>query len=108
MMRGQPAENTKENLIQIIDKAKSKHPKIKILLCGIKALPSMGDSYVKGFEKIFEEIRDSEKVTMMPFILEGVAGNKKLNLKDRIHPNEKGHKVIAEAITPYVKEMLRK
>jgi acyl-CoA thioesterase-1 len=31
----------------------------------------------------------------MPFILEGVAGDEKLNQADGIHPTAKGHEIVA-------------
>ena len=42
----------------------------------------------------------------MPFLLEGVALEKELLLKDYKHPNAKGIKVIASNLSPYIIEAI--
>jgi acyl-CoA thioesterase-1 len=42
----------------------------------------------------------------MPFLLDKVAGKTDLNLSDGIHPNEKGHQIIADGIYQYIKKHL--
>jgi phospholipase/lecithinase/hemolysin len=42
----------------------------------------------------------------MPFLLEGVAGNEKLNQADGIHPNIEGHKIVATNITKVLSPLL--
>ena len=39
-----------------------------------------------------------KKIDLVPFLLEGVAGEKNLNLEDGIHPNEQGHLILAETV----------
>jgi acyl-CoA thioesterase-1 len=47
-------------------------------------------------------------VTLIPFFLEGVAGDDKLNQDDRIHPNIEGTKIVADTVYKYLKPMLEK
>jgi acyl-CoA thioesterase-1 len=55
---------------------------------------------------MYEQLKDKYKLRSMPFLLEGVAGNKELNQRDGIHPNEQGHKIIAKNVFEFIKEEL--
>ena len=43
---------------------------------------------------------------LIPFLLEGVAGHSNLNLPDGIHPNVKGHEIVAGNVYKVIKEIL--
>ncbi|HEU5293025.1 MAG TPA: arylesterase [Cyclobacteriaceae bacterium] len=94
-LRGLPLAETKKNLQAIIDKVKAKYPKTKIVIVGMMVPPNMGGDYTKQFNEIFPSLAKKNNATLMPFLLEGVAGNEKLNLPDGIHPNIEGHKIVA-------------
>jgi acyl-CoA thioesterase-1 len=94
-LRGLPLEQTKKNLQGIIDKVKAKYPKTKIVVVGMMVPPNMGKAYTSQFNEIFPALAKKNKATLMPFLLEGVGGNEKLNLPDGIHPNIEGHKIVA-------------
>jgi len=107
-LRGLPAEESKKNLKEIIAKVKAKSPATTIILAGMQIPPNMGNNYAQNFMRIYPEIAKEEKVTLIPFLLEGVAGNRDLNLKDGIHPTEAGHLIIYQTIWPYIKEAIEK
>jgi len=94
-LRGVSPEVTKGNLLQIIKKAKEKYPAIKVVVAGNMIPPSMGKSYFEQFRKVFPEVANETGVTLMPFLLESVAGESKLNLEDGIHPTAEGQRIIA-------------
>jgi len=94
-LRGIPISETRTNLQGIIDRAKKKHPHVKIVIAGMKMPANMGD-YAIDFEKTFPEIAKKNNATLIPFLLEGVGGIAELNLPDRIHPTPAGHKIVAE------------
>ncbi len=94
-LRGLPLSQTKKNLQSIIDKVKAKYPNVKIVVAGMMVPPNMGKDYTTQFNAIFPALAKKNNVTLMPFLLEGVAGNEKLNLPDGIHPNIDGHKIVA-------------
>lgn len=98
-LRGLPIEQTKKNLQAIIDKVKAKNPNVKIVIAGMMVPPNMGNAYTTEFTAIFPELAKKNKATLMPFLLEGVAGNEKLNQADGIHPNVDGHKIVATNMT---------
>lgn len=103
-LRGFKLEITRKNLEDTL-KLALEH-KLKILILGAKMPPNYAKDYTVGFEKIFSDLSTKYKVPLMPFILDGVAGNPKLNIEDNIHPNPEGHKIIAKNLLPYVKKIL--
>lgn len=105
-LRGLPVDETKKNLQAIIDKVKAKNPNVKIVLTGMMVPPNMGTTYTTQFTAIFPEIAKKNNATLMPFLLEGVAGDEKLNLADGIHPNIEGHKIVAANITKILSPLL--
>jgi len=106
MLRGLPLKNTKENLTNIIKKVKEKYPEAKIGLCAMAGAPNMGADYVKRFEKIYKDVAVQQDVTLIPFFLDGVAGNQELLLQDGKHPNAEGQKIAAQNIWATLKNML--
>ena len=94
-LRGIPISETRTNLQGIIDRAKKKHPHVKIVIAGMKMPANMG-YYAVEFEKTFPEIAKKNDATLIPFLLERVGGMAELNQPDRIHPTKEGHKIVAE------------
>src|SRR5690606_362093 len=90
-LRGIPVAETKKNLEQIIQKVQEKYPQTEILLAGMQIPPNMGKTYSEEFRSIFPELARDKNVTLIPFLLEGVAGEPDLNLPDGIHPTKEGH-----------------
>jgi len=97
-LRGLPLDQTKTNLQAIIDKVKSKYPAANIVIAGMLAPPNLGSDYTSEFSSIFTNIAKENKATLIPFLLNGVAGDKSLNLPDGIHPNVEGHKIVANNV----------
>jgi acyl-CoA thioesterase-1 len=93
-LRGQSVEKMKDNLLAMIKILKEK--KIKVILVGMKLPLNYGKEYTSAFEKVFPDLAKQEKIPLIPFLLEGVAGKQDLNLPDHVHPNEKGHKIVAD------------
>jgi acyl-CoA thioesterase I len=105
-LRGLPLEQTKINLQTIIDKVKGKNPEVKIVIAGMLVPPNMGPEYTQQFKSVYPELAKKNKATLIPFLLENVAGDEKLNLPDGIHPNASGHKIVAENIWKVLGPML--
>lgn len=97
-LRGLPVEQTEKNLQAIIDKVKAKYPKARIVIAGMMVPPNMGPDYSSRFQKIFPELAKKNNATLIPFLLQDVAGHADLNLGDGIHPNPKGHKIVADNV----------
>lgn len=107
-LRGIPATETRKNLQSMIDKVKAKYPEAKIILAGMQVPPSMGKKYADEFRIIYPELAEKNKVELIPFLLENVGGEVKLNQKDGIHPNAVGAKIVAENVWKVLEGMLEK
>jgi acyl-CoA thioesterase-1 len=97
--RGVPVDQIQSNLQQIIDKVKAQNPNVRVVIAGMAAPRAVGaDDYVSAFGKMFAELATRNGVLLVPYLLEGVAGDPSLNLPDGIHPNAAGQKVLAENV----------
>lgn len=97
-LRGLPLDQTRKNLQAIINKVKAKSPQARIVIAGMLVPPNMGPEYTTQFQKIFPELARTNKATLIPFLLQNVAGNDKLNQSDGIHPNAEGHRIVADNV----------
>ena len=107
-LRGVPPEDTRQNLIRIIEKVRQRYPDCRILLAGMQVPPNLGDPYTKAFKKVFPQVAEQKDVMLIPFILKGVGGKAELNQSDGIHPTAEGHKIVAETVWEYLKPVLNK
>jgi acyl-CoA thioesterase I len=105
-LRGLPLDQTQKNLQAIIDKVKNKYPKAKIVIAGMLVPPNMGPDYTASFRKIFPELAKKNNAALIPFLLQDVAGNEKLNIPDGIHPNVEGHKIVADNVLKVIEPLL--
>ena len=106
-LRGLPVKETEKNLQQIIDKVKAKYPETIIVLAGMLVPPNMGETYTSSFEKIFPRLAKKNEAIIIPFLLKDVAGITELNQPDGIHPNVKGHEIIAKNLYPVFENLLK-
>lgn len=105
-LRGLPLDQTQKNLQSIIDKVVTKYPKVKIVIAGMLVPPNMGPDYTASFRKIFPDLAKKNKATLIPFLLQDVAGDDKLNIADGIHPNVEGHKIVANNVLKVIEPLL--
>lgn len=103
-LRGVPTQTIYNNLEKTIRLAQEND--IRVILLGAKVPPNYGAEHSKKFEKVFSDLAKKYDLIFMPFILEKVAGDSALNQEDAIHPNEKGHEVMAKQILPFVEKAL--
>jgi acyl-CoA thioesterase I len=103
-LRGLPPRQMKENLQGIIHRARQRG--IPVLLVGMEAPPNYGEQYAAAFRLVFQELARENKVTLVPFLLEGVAGVTELNQSDGIHPTSAGAARIADHLWPAVEKMI--
>ncbi len=106
-LRGIPLNETRNNLQQIIDAVKDKNPETEIILAGMQIPPNMGETYTKEFRTIFPDLARKNGLELIPFLLEGVAGNPELNLPDGIHPTAEGQKIVRDNIWKVLKGVLQ-
>ena len=106
-LRGLPLGQTRANLQAIIDKVKAKNPKVKLVLAGMMVPPNLGEEYTTEFKEIYPRLARKNNASLIPFLLEGVAGDGQLNLADGIHPNVAGHKIVARTVLKTIEPLLK-
>ena len=104
MLRGISPKVTDKNLRQIIETLKAKG--LEVMLAGMLAAPNLGPNYESQFNRLYPQLAKQFGLVFYPFFLDGVAGDPKLNLGDRIHPNAQGIAVIVKNILPSVERLL--
>ena len=97
-MRGLPLAEISKNLSEIIRRAREFDPEIQIFLYQMHTFPNMGPRYTRDYEALFGKVARTEKITLLPFPLLGVAGKAELNQPDGIHPTAKGARIMADNI----------
>jgi acyl-CoA thioesterase I len=104
-LRGQSPLAMRANLDEIV--ARLQAAGARVLLAGMRLPPNYGGEYTKEFEAVFPAVARGAKITLMPFLLDGVAGVPRLNQADGIHPTAAGQQVIADHIWPYLRPLLK-
>ncbi len=70
--------------------------------------PNLGAAYAADFVKVYAELARENNAVLIPFLLEGVGGQRDLNQPDLIHPTAAGHRVIADLVWRTLEPVLRK
>jgi acyl-CoA thioesterase I len=104
-LRGQNPPAMRANLDGIV--ARLQAAGARVLLAGMRMPPNYGSEYTKEFEAVFPAVARGAKITLMPFLLDGVAGVPRLNQADGIHPTAAGQQVIADHVWPYLRPLLK-
>ena len=96
--RGLPVDQIENNLQQIIDDVKARNPNVRVVIAGMQLPNHTADDYVSAFGKMFTDLASKNNAALVPYLLQGVAGDPSLNLPDGIHPNAAGQKILAENV----------
>jgi acyl-CoA thioesterase-1 len=100
-LRGLPVEQLRDNLAQIIERAQARN--IRVILAGMEAPPNYGRDYIVSFHKIYPALAAKYHVTLLPFLLQNVAGIESLNQHDGIHPTAAGARIVADNVWAVLK-----
>jgi acyl-CoA thioesterase I len=104
-IRGTSVAQVRSNLEVIIQAAQAKN--VKILLCGMEALPVHGLQYTIEFHEIFPSLAARYNLPLVPFLLKNVLGNQAMLQSDFVHPNAEGAREIVRTIWPYLLPLAR-
>lgn len=104
-LRGQDVKAARQNLEKTIQLARDGGMK-KIILAGMRMPPNYGAKYAKEFDEMYPSIAKQEKISFLPFFIEGVAAKPQLNLPDGIHPNVEGHKIVGAHVAKFLETLL--
>lgn len=94
--RGVPVDQIRKNLQAITDQVKARNPSVRIIICGMQLPNFAGEDYVSAFGQMYVDLAAKNHAALVPYLLDGVAGDPLLNLSDHIHPNAAGQKILAE------------
>ena len=103
-LRGLSLKDMESNLEQII--VICKEGGAKVLLTGMKVPPNYGEEYTVEFEKIYIRLAEKHKLSLVPFLLEGVAGRREYTQPDGIHPLGSGYEIVVQTIWKYLKPLM--
>jgi len=106
-LRGQDPDALRRNLTEIIQRTRTRYPGARILIAGMQAPPNLGSRYTEAFAQVFPEVARETDSELVPFLLEGVAGQEELNQDDGIHPTAEGHERMARLVWPHLEPLVR-
>lgn len=105
-LRGLRLAETKRNLEQIIEQLQQ--ASVTVVLAGMKLPPNYGQEYTQGFEEIYPALARRYRLKLIPFFLDGIAGETELNQADGIHPTAEGYRIIVANLFELLKPVLKK
>ncbi len=105
-MRGQDLASVRANLDAIV--ARFQKAGARVLVAGMEVPPNYGARYAADFRRLYGEVARKRSAAFMPFLLDGVAGDPRLNLPDGIHPTAEGYRIVVEHLWPHVEPMLKR
>ena len=95
-LRGLPVDELKRNLTRMVERAVARG--ITVVLAGMEAPPNFGPKYTTEFHNVYPDLAARYRVKLIPFLLQGVAGDFSLNQRDGIHPNARGARIVADNV----------
>ena len=103
-LRALSTQALESNLSQIIERAQARG--IRILLAGMRMPANYGADYQRRFAAVYPALAKRHGVSLLPFLLEGVAGDTSLNQPDGIHPTAEGARKVSETVWNSLKPLL--
>lgn len=97
-LRGVDPDSTLANIVALIHTVQRTQPDARVLLVQMEAPTNLGRSYTTQFHALYEKAAKATGVMLLPFLLDGVAGDARLNQADGIHPNIEGSKIVANTM----------
>ena len=105
-MRGQNLAAVRANLDAIV--ARFQKAGARVLVAGMEVPPNYGARYAADLRRLNADVARQRKAAFMPFLLDGVAGNPRLNQPDGIHPTAEGYRIVVEHLWPHLQPMLKR
>lgn len=103
-LRGLPIEDLERNLTAIVERGTREG--LSVILAGMEALRTTVPSTAR-FRRVYRDLASTYDVVLIPFLLEGVAGEAALNQADGIHPNEEGARLVADTVWRALEPVLK-
>jgi acyl-CoA thioesterase I len=95
-LRGVPIAVTQRNLAEMIEAFQKAGA--RVVLAGMTLPPNYGPAYIAKFEAVYRDLAAKYKVTLIPFLLQGVGGDPRYMQRDGLHPNAEGARKVAALV----------
>jgi acyl-CoA thioesterase-1 len=103
-LRGIDPAVTRKNIDETIRILKQQN--VTVVLAGMQMVRNLGQEFTKGFADIYPALARKHGLILVPFFLQGVAGDPSLNRPDGIHPTAEGYRIIMERVYPFVRKAI--
>jgi acyl-CoA thioesterase-1 len=103
-LRGQPLENTENNLRLIVRRGLDSGA--RVVLLGMDLPTNYGPDYAGSFADMYERIAREERVLLVPEFVREVGTDPAMMQPDGLHPTAEGHRLLAESLVPYLGPMV--
>jgi len=104
-LRGLSVREMQSNLDGMITQAKA--TKAKVLLLGMRIPPNYGIQYTQQFSETYANLAQKHGLVLVPFFLEGVAGNPSLILDDGLHPKAIAQDKLLENVWSQLRKLIK-
>jgi len=104
-LRGLPVPAMIANLQAMIDA--SREAGARVLLIGMRMPPNYGPDYTARFERAFQELAKTNKLRLVPFMMDGFADKPAYFQRDGIHPIADAQPLILDTVWRELKPLLR-
>jgi acyl-CoA thioesterase-1 len=103
-LRGVSLNTLEKNLAAIIEL--SQRNGARVLLAEMRIPPNYGPRYTQKFQSLYEKLATRYQISLIPFLLDGVADNKQLMQRDGIHPRAEAQPQILDNVWPVLLPVL--
>jgi acyl-CoA thioesterase-1 len=107
-LRGLRVDSTRANIEAVVERIRAAQPAARVVLVQMEAPPNFGTAYTTEFRAMFPAVAEKYQLTLVPFLLDRVAGVASLNQQDGIHPNEAGERIVAENVWRAIRPVLER
>jgi acyl-CoA thioesterase-1 len=104
-LRGLGLPETRSHLDAMITQLKK--ARVQVILAGMKLPPNYGEEYTSKFEMMYRDLAKAHALPLIPFLLEGVGGDQKLNQADGIHPTGEGYRIVVQNVLQTLLPLLK-
>jgi len=103
-LRGIDPAVTRKNIDETIRILKQQN--VTVVLAGMRMVRNLGQEFTKGFADLYPFLARKHGLILVPFFLQGVAGDPSLNRPDGIHPTAEGYRIVTENIYPFAQQAI--
>jgi acyl-CoA thioesterase-1 len=103
-LRGTPVKLMTQNLTTMIKL--SQEAGAKVLLLGMRIPPNYGQRYSELFAKQYQQLATDFNIALVPFLLNGIAGETGMMQADGIHPTKNAQPIMMKSVWQALKPLI--